>query len=124
MNQVKKKKKNKEGEGNHIPFIQFFSGWKWKAVLCHVSMAFVHGNFASALRNIGTDFSDTPSETPLGRTHVLGPEEKSSKSTTIEDWCCDWVRGRGKSSSRRIEDKERRRGGLNLIDLRGLAEKE
>lgn len=49
----------------NIPFIQFFSGWKWKDVLCHDNMLLFHG-YEIALWSANTrfDFSDTPADTP------------------------------------------------------------
>lgn len=125
MNLKRERERERESRSreSYIPFIQFFSGWKWKAVLCHLSMEFVHGYVSFGLRNIITDFADTPSATPLGKTLVTGLEEASSTTSTLRCWCSDSLRPRAMSSRRTAADKERtmeKRKGL--IDLHRLGE--
>lgn len=65
--------KNKSME---LPFIQFFSGWKWKDVLCHDNIVLFHGNDSVSPTLLAPerktfDFSDTPAET-LGETTMFG----------------------------------------------------
>lgn len=58
-----------------LPFIQFFSGWKWNPVRCDDSISLVHGNAPvfsdrSWPEPAPDDFDDTPSATPRSATHT------------------------------------------------------
>lgn len=66
-NKIKEKKKKTLV---YLPFIQFFSGWKWKAVLCQENIAFVQLYESSLPEKDGSDLAETPCATPLG----IGPE--------------------------------------------------
>lgn len=67
----KKNIKNKKECKVNLPFIQFFWGWKWKAVLCQENMAFVQLYETWWKLDDGLDFVETPWATPLGNSCIL-----------------------------------------------------
>lgn len=54
-------------EINNQPFIQFFSGWKWKAVRCQRSMLSDQPKEGLEKRRDAVDFSETPWAGPRER---------------------------------------------------------
>lgn len=74
-----------------IPFIQFFSGWKWKAVLCHDSILLFQGNDSPACKpNTLLVFSDTPADLPR-ETAGFQLVEGTVCEVVVEGTACEMV---------------------------------
>ena len=96
MGSVVGKRERKEGD---LPFIQFFSGWKWKAVLCQANMAVVQLYESLRPENPRKDFSDTPWATPLPSLSIDGPS-----LSTVTGVCGLWWMTKATKETRNMRE--------------------